>query len=252
MTKKEYDLIYSIGASCACAGYMKRHDMRFCSGPFDWLSNASLATNLDLIANNFKDFIDPQNLTFYAKNDRALNNCDTYKNTKTGTCFVHDFISDIPFEEIFPSIKEKYERRIQRFYKKIEEADSVLLIWLNCFSKSDENNIVEKCNEIMKKFNKKIDFLIIEHDETKPRGEIEHKSLSENVEYYLLHIKKEDKQGNLTTMGDVKNVNRIFSKYRLKMPITKRSYLFIKRYSIKILCALAPSKELRRKLKKDL
>lgn len=41
-TKNKYDVIYSIGADCGCAGNLKRFKLRITSGPFDWLFKASL------------------------------------------------------------------------------------------------------------------------------------------------------------------------------------------------------------------
>lgn len=250
--KKTYDLIYSIGASCACAGYMKKHFLRTFSGPLDWLTNTTLETNTNFIINDFNDFLNIEDFEYIGKNPKPEQNCDEYKNTRTGLNFYHDFKSDIPFEESFRFVQEKYKRRISRFYEKIKSNERVLLIWFNYTGNTPAETIIEQCNAVMDKFGKKLDFLIIEHDETKTSGKIENKQLSENITHVLLYIQKNDENGSPTTYGDIKNCNRVFKNYQLKMSCFKRFYLHTKKYAIKILCAFVPSKELRRKLKKDL
>lgn len=247
--KKEYDIIYSLGASCACAGYMKQHNLRSFSGPFDWLTNAPFEVNTDLILNDFKDFCNFEDFVPYDRNDGIIYDCDSYSNKKTNLLFFHDFKKEVPFSEIFPSVKEKYERRIARFYERIKNSSKVLLIWYNYFGKTDEADVTDKCNAIVQKFGKNIDFLIIEHDETKPKGEIEYNKLTDNITYALLYIQQKDANGNHTTFGDKKTSNKIFKQYRLKMSFSKRAYLFIKKFSIKLICAFIPSKSLRKKLK---
>ena len=60
--KQKYDIIYSIGRDCACAMYMKQANLRACSGPFDWLTNANFETRIDLILNDFQDFINKNDI----------------------------------------------------------------------------------------------------------------------------------------------------------------------------------------------
>lgn len=56
-TKNKYDVIYSIGADCGCAGNLKRFKLRITSGPFDWLFKASLEQRFVCLMNvNIEDF----------------------------------------------------------------------------------------------------------------------------------------------------------------------------------------------------
>ncbi len=133
MISKKYDIIYSIGLSCSCATYMKEAKLRACSGPFDWLTNASFEQRFELMLNDFTGFLDKEYLEPMEK-PSALppdKNNDYYKNTKTGLYFWHDFPADVSFEKAYPQIKEKYERRITRFYENIKSKNKVLLIWLS-------------------------------------------------------------------------------------------------------------------------
>lgn len=54
---KKFDLIVSLGEDCACTSYLRRFNLQKYSYPFDWLSNASFQTRIDLVCNDFKDFL---------------------------------------------------------------------------------------------------------------------------------------------------------------------------------------------------
>lgn len=244
--KKQYDIIFSLGTDCSCAGYMKKNNLRSVSGPFDWLTHAPFVSHMDLILNDFQDFMNIEDFSPLEKENTSLNNdCDYYENKKTDFYFFHDFKTGVPFEKDFVSIKEKYNRRIKRFYDLLKSDKNVLLIWFSHDEKIPDEILTEKCNAVMKKLNKKIDFLIIEHDEAKAKGEIEYVELSENIKRAYLFTK-----GNTITYGDVENCNKVFQDYELKMSSFERTRIVITKYAIKIICALIPSKELRRKIQK--
>ena len=56
MKKKTYDIIYSIGYDCSCALYIKETGLRLTSGPFDWLTHASIEERFAALLNEFDDF----------------------------------------------------------------------------------------------------------------------------------------------------------------------------------------------------
>ena len=70
---KKYDIIYSIGRDCACAMYMNNCKIRATSGPFDWLTNASFETRMNLILNDFADFLNPNDIKFLPKDPNVIN-----------------------------------------------------------------------------------------------------------------------------------------------------------------------------------
>lgn len=250
--KKTYDLIYSIGYACASTAYLKMHFLRSFSGPFDWTTNTDFASHLDIILNDFKDFMNKEDFVSHTNWQGEQDRCDVYINKKTNMVFPHDFLLDVPFDEIFPLVKEKYERRIARFYKKIQESEKVLLVWFQNNAQTPDEIITTKCNALMEKLGKKIDILVIEHDAEKTAGEIEYRHLSKEITHVLAYIKENDQGINGISYGNKKICHKIYKNYQLKMSCFKRFYLHTKKYAIKILCAFVPSKELRRKLKKDL
>ena len=100
MKKQKYDIVYSLGYDCACAQYMQSAQIRICSGPFDWLTNADFQTRLNLILNDFENFLEFDDLKFLPKNQKMFNDpyCDYYENTKNPACNKRIFIilSEIP------------------------------------------------------------------------------------------------------------------------------------------------------------
>ena len=212
-TQNDYDFVCSIGRDCASSFYLKDHKLRSCSGPFDWLSVATFSQRFDMLLNNFKDFMNPKLFEFLPKNPKGLNDNshDYYKNTKTNFEFYHDFPMGIPFEESFPEISEKYNRRIKRMYKQIKKNEKVLMVWLSHFTQTSDKEIVDLCSRFCKKMHKNIDFLIIEHREGKERPEC--RKLNKNITVW--HLCTLDKTGQEPVIGNANEINKIFSRYKL-------------------------------------
>lgn len=185
--KNKYDIIYSLGSSCATAQYMQKHFLRITSGPFDWLINVDFKTKIEMILNNFDRFLNLEDLAL--KDDKINKKTAHYINKYNNLIFLHDFPANIPLEESFPLIKQKYERRINRFYNLISKKQKVLLIWYSCDYKTEDSIVEDLCEQVCKKFNKKIDFLIIEHDESKNLEEIESYKIGNNIIRYRLYAK---------------------------------------------------------------
>ena len=59
MDKKflKYNLFVSLGEDCACTSYLRDCKLQFASFPFDWLTHASFEKRIELVCNNFKDFL---------------------------------------------------------------------------------------------------------------------------------------------------------------------------------------------------
>jgi len=250
--KNKYDIIFSLGRDCACAMYMKSAYLRACSGPFDWLTNADFETRIDLIINDFKNFLNKKDIVPLAKNPNIQNDdkCDYYQNKRNGFYYFHDFPVNIPFDESFPAVQEKYQRRIRRFVDKIKQSDKVLLIWFSHYHNTSDDFLLKTSARICKKFDKKIDFLIIEHSEntTKPVK----RQIADNITRYNVHTHQFDSTGHMKTSGNKKLVSPIFAKYALNEPwsvVTKRQFLHI---TSNILCTLLPFKSIRGKIKRSI
>ena len=247
--KKKYEIVYSIGRDCACSMYMKSAKLRICSGPFDWLTNASFETRIDCIINDFKDFLNFADLAPLQKSPNLQNDdtCDYYQNVRNGFFYYHDFPVGVALEQSFPQVKEKYQRRINRFYKKISEKDNVLLIWFSHHTNTPDKVILDASKRMCEKFGKQIDFLIIEHSENTDVP-IE-RQLAPNIIKYNLHTKSYDGKGNVDTLGLTKNILPIFSNYKLKQPLNIIIIRYFRRILSDIICLLFPVKQFRGKIK---
>ena len=178
---KKYNIIYSLGRDCACAMYMKKAQIRQCSGPLDWLTSGNFSDRMDLLLSDFKDFMNPNYFCPLKKNENMFNDdaCDYYENFKVKTYFFHDFPVGVPFDVSFPQVKQKYERRISRFWENIKKNKNVLLIWFFHGKETDDKEIIKLCHLFCEKVGKTVDFLIIENNKNQ-KAPLK-KELSENI-----------------------------------------------------------------------
>lgn len=247
---KKYDIIYSIGRDCACALYLQQNGLRSTSGPFDWLTNAGFEDRFELMLNDFQCFLDKKDLMQMPKPTQfpADKNNDYYENIKNNLYFWHDFPADESFENAYPKVKLKYERRIKRFYKNIKNKDRVLLVWFSQVHQTPDNVVLELCNRFSEKMGKKIDFLIIEHQEG--LNIAKKYMLSENIERWQCHATKFDENGFPETQGNKELIQPIFSLYQLRVPLIKKvKYVLLKLFA-KFVCLFVPVKKWRKRIRK--
>lgn len=247
MTDK-YDIIYSVGMDCACALYMNKASIRKCSGPFDWLTGVDFNIRMELILNNFEEFFNKEDFVFLPKskdpNIGTDEECDYYQNMKTGFYFYHDFVID-KFEECFEDVKNKYIRRIDRFYKNIKSSKKVLFIYLTHSEKIDNEMIRFYQKKISDKFGLKVDFLIIENDD-KRENCIETVNISDNIVKYLLQTNAVDEKGYKTTLGREIEILPLFKQYGLESPFKHKCKKNLKKLLVNILACFILSKKKRK------
>ncbi len=104
----------SLGHFCSVAIELEKMGLRSESSPFDWLIS-DFEGVISSIRHDFADFLNPM---YLAQNTHVRSR---YKNTKYDFQFFHDFDQYHSLQEQLPSVQEKYNRRIQRFYKSITE-----------------------------------------------------------------------------------------------------------------------------------
>lgn len=247
---KQYDIIYSIGRDCACASYLQKNKLRLTSGPFDWLTNAGFEDRFELMLNDFQCFLDKKDLKQMPKPTQfpADKNNDYYENIKNKLYFWHDFPADKPFDEAYPEVKQKYERRIKRFYDNIKNKNNILLVWFSQLHQTPDNIVLELCNRFSEKMGKPIDFLIIEHQEgiKKPQQYI----LSDHIEKWVCHAYKYDENGIPQTLGNQELIQPIFASKHLHIPLgctLKKHFL---KFFINLICLFIPLRKWRKKVRK--
>ncbi len=181
MKQKKYDLILPFGEACHTAYALKRLKYRIMSCPFDWMWGSSFETRLKIILDKFENFFNKEDLVF----TRVDVKCDEYKNTRTQLCFNHDFPQGADFEEYYPIIAKKYERRISRVLEKLNNKNSILLLYIDLpTAKNTIEN--EKLKELFSQFKKvypnaEIDLLYIKHNPNLKDKEVVYEKLTDNI-----------------------------------------------------------------------
>ena len=161
----KYDLVLSLGGSCAVANQLKVRGLRLFSLPFDWLyctSYHSLEALAIAFKNDFVYWMVDQNMEEMLASDYEKNAARfQYVDRLTGYRFIHDFSQ--PKEVILHEVREKYQQRIHRLQEYLKCADSIALCFDSNFSNCEvplqmlRRILLEKFGE-----NKKIDCYWVE------------------------------------------------------------------------------------------
>lgn len=128
MKRERFDYICSLGSSCLCATALREAGLRLSSGPFDWLMGTSLPFRADLIAHDFVGWLEVDDFERIAGDGHFTT--IPYRNRKTGFKHIHDFAQGRPFAETYPEVREKYRRRIARFFAQVRSSRRVLFVWV--------------------------------------------------------------------------------------------------------------------------
>lgn len=247
---QKFDLVISLGEDCACTSYLRRFNLQDYSFPFDWLTKATFETRINLLVNDFNNFLNRENLVLMQKpvNVNVDNKHDYYQDTVLDFYFYHDFNSNTNFEKEFLDVKNKYARRIERLYNAIESSENILFVWWSRDKHQDVtiiNNSYKKLNDKFK--NKKIHLLIIEFS-----GTTTTKVLCNNrvllMQYDNVSYKHNPKWNE--TMGNESNNLKVFSQIAKSRTVSWYLRIFIFKF-VKFFISLIPNRSLRHKLKND-
>ncbi|MUL34242.1 DUF1796 family putative cysteine peptidase [Priestia megaterium] len=126
--KGHYDSIFSLGDLCLTSLQLKDNNLRTFSGILDWVSSPSLKNVNVLLQNRFADFLNLKNLRIikYISQWDLLVWDEVYN-----IGFNHDFKTDkntLTYLGGYAEVKEKYDRRIQRFLEKLSTSQRILFI----------------------------------------------------------------------------------------------------------------------------
>ncbi|UQZ83950.1 hypothetical protein SK3146_03162 [Paenibacillus konkukensis] len=128
--KGKYDYVISLGAACQTTYQLQRNGLRTISGPIDWLVTNSLhKLNLALL-DKFICIMDKGSLKYEGEHEGKLKMHDTLNDMLS----VHDFSKEIGFEKSYENFKEKLDRRIQRFFDILKEAETILFVRTQAYS----------------------------------------------------------------------------------------------------------------------
>jgi len=131
--KGNYDAIYSLGDLCLAAIQLRKNNLRPFAGPLDWMSSPSLSNVSRLLQNQFNGFMDLPNLnpTGYSTGVDSLTPYLVVVDEAYQIVSSHDFRADqntLSNLATYSQVKEKLNRRIQRFLEKIVNGQRILFI----------------------------------------------------------------------------------------------------------------------------
>ncbi|GGA05447.1 amino acid permease [Paenibacillus marchantiophytorum] len=127
--KGSYDAFFSLGDSCFPAIQLEKNKLRPYAGVLDWMVSGDLSQVNRLLNNRFNSFMEFKNLKVVGEDYGPFNYIvrdETYHIDSA-----HDFSvkkNTIANLESYPEIKEKYDRRIERFLDKLETSRRLLFI----------------------------------------------------------------------------------------------------------------------------
>ena len=153
----KYKQVISLGYFCSTAEEIKRIGLRKASYPFDWVRCASFEKAVALIETNFQDFF-----TYDCFYQMKIDPC-YYVNRRFAVEFYHDFSMYRPLEKQFDKFKEKYERRIRRFYEDIS-SPTLFIRYLSRFDIEYVKQNNERIRALIKSFNSDNEILYVCHE----------------------------------------------------------------------------------------
>ncbi len=167
---KYYDVVISLGQQCATSNALRACHLQEETLPFDWsggiipekCGKGGLEGKVNLIINGFKSFFEFEDLE-----NRGNNAVDDLTNLwivnkRTGLQYRHDFPANKPIADVYPQVKEKYLRRVERLYKIIEQSHRILFVYFAKEQGFENDYLIEQQVKLQNKYpDKIIDFFYI-------------------------------------------------------------------------------------------
>lgn len=216
--KNKYDCVFSLGSLCFSAELLTKAKLRVFSSPFDWLCGGSFQQRVELICNNFEDFLNIEDLEKTGERSYP-ENCDIYQNNRSGIIFNHDFLKGQELSESYPKVKDKYDKRINRLNEKLYDSPKSLIVFMELFENqiSKDEEIISFIEKINKRYNKtSIDILYIKHNSKMEDKECNISQISQNAYVAELYNKLRDNDD----LGNYQNCKKILSKIKIRKSLT--------------------------------
>lgn len=154
---EKYKHFISLGYFCSPAIELERIGLRSCSSPFDWIISDWKGIE-KAISTNFEGFLEYDNLL----QDKQYHS--HYKDEKYNFEFYHDFSKYVSLEKQLVTVKEKYNRRISRFFSNIKEP-TLFIRYISSENGDDELKYIEKNYDnilkILRQYNQSNDICFI-------------------------------------------------------------------------------------------
>ena len=125
--EQPYDALIPLGGDCQLTHQMRVNGLRQYALPLDW-SITSPEALIKVLDNKFHDYLNKDNLEFVENGNESY-----IKEKLYGINFIHEFKREKNFLDGYDTVKEKCDRRIERFFQVIEESKNPLFLrkWIN-------------------------------------------------------------------------------------------------------------------------
>jgi len=164
---KEYDFVFSLGFSCAVTQALRDLGMQRESLPLDWVGAPSPLDSARMVAADFRDWFNREDLRLWDVRHEHGHISRVYKNMRTGFGFSHEFTNANCFKTHYDDVREKYDRRIARFYEKMAASGRVLCVYLESpkNARADETALRETLAVLRARFpSVQVDFAYLYED----------------------------------------------------------------------------------------
>lgn len=214
----KYDFVFSLGEACPCSQVIRSLNLQNASFPFDWLYGGNIETRTKLLISNFKNFLNKEDLCCVGQR-YSPEPCNIYINKKNSIVFNHDFAIDQTLEDSFLNVRKKYDRRIQRLYDRINNANKILVVYIeNPMTKSESRKIkpliVDCYNKISQRFPSKIFRLVYLNN--RQRILFSKRYLTPNILYWELNYRNKDPMTEPFVV-DLDLLCKMFSKVKVSL-----------------------------------
>lgn len=208
---KPFDFVFSIGSDCACAMHLRDCGLRDMSSPFDWVFGISLLARVKIIEDDVAVLLRLENLRKLVKEKDGDPKCDYYADDGSGFIHYHDFPVGVPLEEILPTVRAKYERRIRRFRGRLASGGRVLMVWWDKRTHEEDAAYFEAIRRMQAKFPAcEFHLLAFQDDQTLPVGATRKERLSDRIEKV---------SGRFCPVPSVRGDVKLTAKYLRKVPV---------------------------------
>lgn len=157
----KYKHFISLGFFCSVALELERIGLRDCASPFDWCISEWGGVER-AIDTHFKDFLEYENM--YQNRKKRKN----YMDMEYGIAFFHDFNNYQPLKKQIKKVRQKYNRRIERFYMNIQEP-TLFIRYISSENGIEEIAYLEEHYEEivgkLRKYNKNNDIIFVANNE---------------------------------------------------------------------------------------
>ncbi|MDR0382433.1 MAG: papain-like cysteine peptidase, partial [Spirochaetaceae bacterium] len=156
--KNVFDIILSVGVACRATHYLKKHGLRLCANPLDWMMSYSLETVVHLYKTKFDDFF----IDFVKDKEKSLeHNCHWYIDRKNKIVSMHyDNV-----ENDSAMFRKMMKNRFEKINKLLLSANKICFI----SHRNDDINVLKDfLNEMGKLYSGKITYINIRNTPPPP------------------------------------------------------------------------------------